>query len=128
MFIIAENNKVIFQHEDKQALITMIEKGYIQFSIDDIRQVEENEVEQAYDGQWYLAGYAPVAPVPTYDQLRVAEYPPYTEYLDAQVKLGSGDLALATEGQRQLDAYVSACLAVKEKYPKAVDESVSSEQ
>lgn len=88
----------------------------------------ENEVEQAYDGQWYLAGYAPVVPVPTYDQLRVAEYPPYTEYLDAQVKLGSGDLALATEGQRQLDAYVSACLAVKEKYPKAVDESVSSEQ
>lgn len=88
----------------------------------------EHEVEQAYDGQWYLAGYAPIAPVPTYDQLRVAEYPPYTEYLDAQVKLGSGDLALATEGQRQLDAYVSACLAVKEKYPKAVDESVSSEQ
>ena len=28
----------------------------------------EQEVEQAYDGQWYLAGYAPVKPAPTLEE------------------------------------------------------------
>ena len=45
---------------------------------------------------------------PTYQQLRAAEYPPATDYLDAIVK---GDAV-------QQQAYVDACLAVKAKYPK----------
>ena len=44
----------------------------------------------------------------TYQQKRFPEYPPMADYLDAIVK---GD----TVGQK---AYVDACLAVKEKYPK----------
>lgn len=44
----------------------------------------------------------------TYAQKRVAEYPPMADYIDGIVK---GDTA-------QVDAYVAACLAVKEKYPK----------
>lgn len=51
---------------------------------------------------------APKAPEPTYVELRAAEYPPITDYLDGIVK---GDL-------EQQKAYISACLAVKEKYPK----------
>jgi hypothetical protein len=47
-------------------------------------------------------------PVPTYQQLRAAEYPPYADYLDGIVK---GD-------QAQVQAYIDACLAVKAKYPK----------
>jgi hypothetical protein len=43
-----------------------------------------------------------------YQRLRVKEYPPVTDYLDAVVK---GDLA-------QQQAYIDACLAVKAKYPK----------
>jgi hypothetical protein len=46
---------------------------------------------------------------PTYQQLRAAEYPPATDYLDGIVK---GDLA-------QQQAYIAACLAVKAKYPKS---------
>lgn len=49
------------------------------------------------------------APVLTYAQKRVAEYPPMADYIDGVVK---GD-------QAQIDAYVAACLAVKTKYPKA---------
>ena len=45
---------------------------------------------------------------PTYQQLRAAEYPPVSDYLDAVVK---GD-----DAQKQ--AYVEACLSVKLKYPK----------
>jgi hypothetical protein len=39
---------------------------------------------------------------------RAAEYPPYTDYLDGIVK---GDNA-------QVQAYIDACNAVKNKYPK----------
>lgn len=43
-----------------------------------------------------------------YKELRAAEYPPMEDYLDGIVK---GD-------QDQIDTYIAACLAVKEKYPK----------
>jgi|11_taG_2_1085331.scaffolds.fasta_scaffold13667_3 hypothetical protein len=43
-----------------------------------------------------------------YKENRAREYPPYSDYLDGVVK---GD-------QDQIDAYVAACQAVKEKYPK----------
>ena len=43
-----------------------------------------------------------------YKYNRAREYPPYTDYLDGIVK---GDNA-------QVQAYIDACLAVKNKYPK----------
>ena len=43
-----------------------------------------------------------------YQRLRAVEYPPMADYLDGIVK---GD-------QKQVDAYIAACVAVKEKYPK----------
>lgn len=43
-----------------------------------------------------------------YQRLRAKEYPDFKDYLDGMVK---GD-------QDQIDAYIAACLAVKEKYPK----------
>lgn len=41
-------------------------------------------------------------------QNRAAEYPPITDYIDGVVK---GD-------QAQIDEYIAACQAVKNKYPK----------
>jgi hypothetical protein len=55
-----------------------------------------------------VAALRPVAPIPTYQELRTPEYPPYTDYLDGVVK---GD-------QAQIDKYIADCLAVKAKYPK----------
>ncbi len=43
-----------------------------------------------------------------YQRLRAAEYPPIEDYVDGIVK----------SDQAQIDAYIAACLAVKEKYPK----------
>ena len=43
-----------------------------------------------------------------YKVKRATEYPPYTDYLDGIVK---GDNA-------QVQAYIDACLEVKNKYPK----------
>lgn len=59
----------------------------------------------------------PVAPEPTYAELRAAAYPPVADYLDAIVK--GDDYAVST--------YISACKAVKDKYPKPVPEQVSAE-
>lgn len=44
-----------------------------------------------------------------YQRKRAAEYPPITDYLDGIVK---GDAA-------QVEAYIAACQAVKDKYPKS---------
>ena len=45
-----------------------------------------------------------------YKEKRANEYPPITDYIDGIVK---GDNA-------QVQAYIDACLAVKNKYPKGV--------
>ena len=44
--------------------------------------MEEMDVEQAYNGQWYLEGYAPQKPEPSYIEKRLSEYPPISEQLD----------------------------------------------
>jgi len=43
-----------------------------------------------------------------YKYKRAVEYPPFTDYLDGIVKNDSA----------QIQAYIDACLAVKNKYPK----------
>jgi hypothetical protein len=44
----------------------------------------------------------------SYATKRKAEYPPITDYIDGVVK----------GNQSQIDAYIAACQAVKDKYPK----------
>jgi hypothetical protein len=44
----------------------------------------------------------------TYAEKRVAEYPPFTDYLDGVVKAD----------QAQIAKYIADCQAVKTKYPK----------
>lgn len=61
---------------------------------------------------WLAAGNTPdpadPIPAPNYQQLRSAEYPPMSDYLDGIVK---GD-------QTQVQKYIDACLAVKAEFPK----------
>ena len=63
------------------------------------------KVGDTFDGSKFTA---PQEQQLSYAQLRAAEYPPITDYLDGVVK---GD-------QAQIDAYIAACQAVKAKYPK----------
>lgn len=70
--------------------------------LDDTEKPTEEEINQEIDrlnSEWQATEY---------QRLRAAEYPDFKDYLDGIVK---GD-------QDQIDAYVAACLAVKEKYPK----------
>lgn len=65
---------------------------------------DKNEQEVTYDNDAVEALVASEA----YKEKRANEYPPYTDYLDGIVK---GDNA-------QVQAYINACNAVKNKYPK----------
>ena len=65
---------------------------------------DKDEQEVTYDNNAVEALVASEA----YKAKRAAEYPPYTDYLDGIVK---GDNA-------QVQAYIDACKAVKNKYPK----------
>ena len=62
--------------------------------------------------EWVEAGNTATAadaiPDPTYQENRVAEYPPVADYLDGIVK--ADDL--------QVQKYIDDCQAVKDKYPK----------
>ena len=55
---------------------------------------------------------------PDYREKRASEYPGFREYLDATVKINSGDESLINEGKQQIQKYYDACLKVKEKYSK----------
>lgn len=82
---------------------------------------------QGYDGKYYFESQLPEAPIPDYQELRRIEYPDFREYLDAQVKINSGNDELVVAGNAQLEAYYTACLAVKAKYPKEnIDEEINS--
>lgn len=65
---------------------------------------DKDEQEVTYDNNAVEALVASEA----YKDLRAKEYPPFTDYLDGIVK---GD-------NTQVQAYIDACLAVKNKYPK----------
>ena len=65
---------------------------------------DKDEQEVTYDNNAVEALVASEA----YKVKRATEYPPYTDYLDGIVK---GDNA-------QVQAYIDACLEVKNKYPK----------
>lgn len=71
---------------------------------------------------WLEAGGVPLpddpAPVPSYKDLRLSEYPQMTDFLDGMVKITSTDPTVSEEGNAQVAAYYAACLAVKAKYPK----------
>lgn len=42
----------------------------------------EMDVEQAYNGSWYLSGHCPTEPEKTYTEKRLAEYPAISDQLD----------------------------------------------
>lgn len=65
-----------------------------------------------------IAVYAETYIEPTYYEKRASEYPDFREYLDAVVKINSGNESLINEGKQQIQKYYDACLKVKEKYPK----------
>jgi hypothetical protein len=53
-----------------------------------------------------------------YAELRHNTYPNIIEFVDAQVKINSGNTVLISQGRQEMTAYVNKCLAVKARFPK----------
>lgn len=98
--------------------------------------MEEMDVEQAYNGFWYVKGYAPEKPAPTkeeQEQARAAEYNLYVDPITAHIQ------RLRDEEQTQeiidkinmlIDERKAKVEEIKEKYPYPVgvdDETENSE-
>lgn len=68
----------------------------------------EMEVEQAYNGNWYILGYAPEKPETSYAEKRLAEYPPIGEQLDM----------IYWDKINGTNLWQDMITAIKNKYPK----------
>ena len=66
------------------------------------------DVEPAYNGGWYLMGYAPKEPEKTYIEKRVSEYPPIGEQLDM----------IYWDKINGTTLWQDTITTIKEKYPK----------
>ena len=66
------------------------------------------EVEKAYNSKWYLMGYAPKCPEPTYAEKRQSEYPPIEEQLDM----------IYWDTINKTTVWQSKITEIKNKYPK----------
>jgi hypothetical protein len=74
--------------------------SFIQLNLVPIDDAEAEILRQAWSEKLY--------PAKTYAEKRAEAYPDFRDYLDGVVK---GD-------QAQIDAYIAACLAVKQQFPK----------
>ena len=68
----------------------------------------EMEVEQAYNGAWYIKGYAPSKPDKTYSEKRLAEYPTIGDQLDM----------IYWDKVNGTNLWQSKIAEIKAKYPK----------
>lgn len=73
--------------------------------------MEEMDVEQAYDGSWYLAGHCPAEPEKPYTEKRMAEYPAISEQLDM----------LYWDKVNGTNLWQEKITEIKNKYPKDKD-------
>ena len=85
-------------YKDPQNNLHFIDPDFAHLLPEGCVQITEDEAE----------ALRPKPPVPTYKDLRAQAYPSITDYIDGIVK---GDTV-------QVQSYIDACLAVKEKYPK----------
>ena len=90
--------------------------------------MSEMEVEQAYDGSWYLAGYAPEKPVPTIEEQNEAIRATREQlYIQTSDKLRNDYLEADARGAENAEELKTAWLESKDKIreenPYIVEES-----
>ena len=83
--------------------------------------MEEMEVEQAYDGSWYLVGFAPVKPEPTKKEQRQARSNAYALDVDPLMseynRKKTFNLFEEGEEEELMKAIQDKVAEIKERYP-----------
>lgn len=84
------------------------------------------DVEQAYNGNWYLTGYAPVKPAPTHEEVRKTRSQAYANEVDPLMaeynRKKLFELFTKNEETELLEKIESAVKAIKESNPYPVEE------
>lgn len=91
----------------------------------------EMEVEQAYDGSWYLAGYAPAKPEPTDEEQKQARANAYAVEVDPLMaeynRKKTFNLFEEGEEEKLLVEIEAKVAEIKARYPYPVEESNNSD-
>lgn len=102
-----------FDDEKEQALLDLYKNDDCFITTEKPSQYHEFDWETKQwidkEAEYKLANYAP---------LRANEYPPMSDYIDAQVKKSSVDPAMQEAGLLQEQEYLAKCLQIKATYPK----------
>lgn len=89
----------------------------------------EMEVEQAYDGSWYVAGYAPTKPEPTKEEQRQARQEAYIDEVDPITchiqRLGDEEQTpeVIAEIAQLVEERKAKVEEIKQRFPYPVEES-----
>jgi len=84
----------------------------------------EMDVEQAYNGVWYLSGYAPEKPAPTWEEVDKAREEYREQHIDTRTKARVRKMANGTWTEKDeqeylsLDAEVTAWIEANLPYPE----------
>lgn len=86
----------------------------------------EMEVEQAYDGSWYVAGYAPEKPKPTKEEMRQARANAYASEVDPLMaeynRKKTFNLFEEGEEEELMKAIQDKVAEIKERFPYIIEE------
>ena len=84
------------------------------------------EVEQAYDGQWYLVGYAPEKPEPTKEEQQQARANAYAAEVDPLMseynRKKTFNLFEEGEEEELMKAIQDKVAEIKERFPYTIEE------
>lgn len=92
----------------------------------------EMDVEQAYNGNWYVEGYAPEEPAPTWEEVDKARVQYRREHIDDKTTARSRKMANHTWTEQderdylELDAEVTAWIEENLPYPVGEEDETSN--
>ena len=124
MYIVQEKGKIIFADENLQNLENTL-KCMPDNEKMNIEEVSESSITEAYDGCFYLIGYAPIKPEPTKEEQQQARQEAYKNEVDPLMSEYNRKKTfnLFEEGEEEaLLAEIEAKVAeIKARYPYPID-------
>ena len=128
MYIIQEQGKIILADEDLQRLENTL-KFMPQYDKRNIEEVLEASIVKAYDGNWYLAGYAPAKPEPTKEEISTLREQDYIQEVDPitchinRLKDEEQTPEVIAQIAQLVEERKAKVEEIKQRYPYPVEES-----
>lgn len=106
--ILGDDNKFLIIDENLGRITTTITKHMPQFNAADVKGYADDEVEQGYDGIYYLKGFAPEKPALTHEEVKELRKQYRSEHCDYLTSEKIRKSALSTWTEQDEADYVKA--------------------